>query len=111
MNTHEFGIMAVDPQPDEQFSRYEPERYDCILVNDVYIEAILEEMQSVPCYWHSRQRPEQGLAYCGITLIPPTSADKMKAILERHGWPGVTELIALLEQAKSSGKYIIHFGI
>ncbi len=34
---------------------------------------ILDELKGIKCYWHSIDRPEKGLAYHGVSLIPPES--------------------------------------
>ena len=112
MPRHEFGIMKNTPKQQVRFDSYEPEKYSPItIIDDSYIEPILLELQQVPCYWHTRQRPEQGLAYYGITLIPPDSIEQFLAILERQNGDEYEQLINLLKQAMAENKYVIHFGI
>ena len=77
MLKHEFGIMMVDPEPGQIFEEYEPEKYDCIAVDDEYVQAVAEKLAGVSVYWHGLDRPESGLAYHGITLIPPESIAKV----------------------------------
>ncbi|WFA08035.1 hypothetical protein [Tissierella sp. Yu-01] len=111
MPNHEFGIMQKNPKDEERFDSYEPQKYDCIQVDDDLIEPIMMELQSVNCYWHTLQRAEKGLAYCGITLIPPKSMDEFIKILSSHNTDVYISLISLANQAKEHSKYIIHFGI
>ena len=73
MLKHEFGMMMADPEPEQIFEEYEPEKYDCIAVDDEYVQAVAEKLARVSVYWHGLDRPESGLAYHGITLIPPES--------------------------------------
>ena len=85
MANHEFGIMQNQPMNKERFDEY--------------------------CYWHTLQNPGKGLAYCGITLIPPESMDILIKILLLQDKLEYTDLIYLANQAKEENKYIIHFGI
>lgn len=109
MAKHGFGIMDRNPEPSERFDVYEPEKYDCIFVNDDFIEPLLEELTAVDFYWHGLAYPGKGLAYCGITLIPPSSMEKVIGIIS--GEEGTDELVRLLQKAKEENKYIIHYGI
>jgi hypothetical protein len=111
MSKHEFGIMQKNPKSEERFDSYEPQKYDCIQVDDDLIEPIMMELQSVNCYWHTLQRMEKGLAYCGITLIPPKSMDAFTKVLSSYNTEDYIFLISLANQAKERNKYIIHFGI
>lgn len=111
MLKHEFGIMQKNLKSEERFDSYEPQKYDCIQVDDDLIEPIMMELQSVNCYWHTLQRMEKGLAYCGITLIPPKSMDAFIKVLSSHNKDVYISLISLANQAKENEKYIIHYGI
>ena len=109
MPKHEFAIMPTPPIQGTRYDCYEPQKYNCLLVNDDYILPLLERLNEVQCYWHTLDRSESGLNYCGITLIPPESLDAIISIVQDHG--ELSELLALLSKAKSEWKYVIHFGI
>lgn len=111
MSKHEFGIMQINPTDKEVFNEYEPSKYNCIIVEDDFIEPILIELQNVDTYWHTIQNKKNGLAYSGITLIPPSSIDMLINILSLKNIVEYDSLIYLLSQAKKYNKYIIHFGI
>lgn len=111
MSKHEFGIMKITPTYKELFNEYEPNKYNCIKVDDDFIGPILIELQNVDTYWHTIQNKKSGLAYYGITLIPPTSMDVLINILSLKNMVEYDSLIYLLNQAKEYNKYIIHFGI
>ena len=91
------------------------EKYDLSLcgetaaVEDDEVHALWEHFGSIPCFWHSLQRPAQGLAYTGITLIPPSSAknllDRLLQQEQRCSLKGI------LHDAWEKGCYVIHFGI
>ena len=65
-----------------------------------------------PCdspYWHGLDRPESGLAYHGITLIPPESIAKViEAVREV---PEMRRLKEMLVVAERERKFVIHFGV
>ena len=111
MAKHEFGIMKNKPLYIDVFDEYEPNKYNCIQVNDDFIEPILIDLQSIDCYWHTLKVAGKGLAYCGITLIPPESIDTLISILSKQSILEYVDLISLANQAKKENKYIIHFGI
>lgn len=111
MAKHEFGIMENKPMDKERFDESEPHKYNCIEIDDDYIEPIIMDLQSIDCYWHTLQIKGKGLAYCGITLIPPKSMNALKNILSLQGKLEYIDLISLVNKAKEDNKYIIHFGI
>lgn len=53
MAKHEFGIMQNKPMNKEWFDEYESNKYNCIVVDDDFIEPILIGLQNVDCYWHT----------------------------------------------------------
>lgn len=109
MAKHEFGIMDVSPTLEQEYNKYEPEKYHCISVEDESIEPMLEEFSAIPCYWHSLKREERGLAYYGITIIPPYSIKEFISAID--GKKQFKELKALLQKAHKENKFVIHFGI
>ena len=109
MAKHEFGIMKIPPQKGKSYETYNPQKYHCISVNDDDLVNILASLESVDFYWHSLGVPGKGLAYCGISLIPPAS---MQAFISAIGnLPELSELKALLQKAHAENKWIIHFGL
>ena len=50
MANHEFGIMQNQPMNKERFDEYEPNKYDCIVVDDNFIEPILIDLQKLDFY-------------------------------------------------------------
>lgn len=109
MANHEFGIMQSDPAAKKRYDEYEPQKYNCITVNDDCFENTVIKLNCIDFYWHSLDNPAKGLAYAGITLIPPTSMppfiDAIKEVFE------LSELIKLLEKAFEENKWMIHFGL
>ena len=109
MLKHQFGIMMTDPAPGQIFEEYEPDKYDCIAVDDEYVQDVAEKLAGVRVYWHGLDRPESGLAYHGITLIPPESmADVKEAVRDV---PKIRRLKEMLVVAVRERKFVIHFGV
>ncbi|MBR2954181.1 MAG: hypothetical protein IKC45_07355 [Clostridia bacterium] len=109
MAHHEFGIMQTPPQNGQCFDEYEPEKYNCISVNDDYIENIVEKFNDIDFYWHTLDVSGKGIAYCGVTLIPPSSMQQFIAVIENI--PELHQLKELLLKAYNENKWVIHFGI
>ena len=109
MANHKFGIMQTAPQNGRRFDEYEPDKYNCISVNDDYIENILEKLNDIDFYWQTLDVSGKGLAYCGITLIPPSSMEEFISVIENNS--KLNELKELLSKAHKENKWIIHFGI
>ena len=109
MSAHEFGIMERTPLSGERYDAYEPEKYGCIQVDDALVEKLDWDLQSVDCFWHTVDKVGKGLAYCGITLIPPASLRSIIAVLDEKR--ELAALKRLLEQAEREDKFVIHFGI
>lgn len=106
---HEFGIMNNAPKNGKRYDEYEPEKYNCISVNDDYIENIVPNLTDIDFYWHTLDVKGKGIAYCGVTLIPPTSTELfIKAIKDIAE---LSELVELAENARSENKWMIHFGL
>ena len=40
MSKHEFGIMESAPISGQRYDKYEPKKYNCISIDDYYIEGI-----------------------------------------------------------------------
>ena len=109
MPGHEFGIMQFPPENGKEYIDYEPEKYGCISVDDEYILRIIIKLKIIKCFHNSTDNPKFGLNYYGITLIPPESLGNFTDIV--MDIKALSELTALLEQARREGKFVIHFGI
>lgn len=106
--THEFGIMNEVPEK-IFYSKYEPEKYNCISVDDELVLQIAERISEINMYWHTLDRLGKGLAYYGITLIPPSAFSELLSVVEDI--PDLRELTELLKQAKRQNAFVIHFGV
>ena len=109
MVKHEFGIMQNAPKSRKRYDEYEPHKYNCISVDDDYVEIMNANLKNVDFYWHTVDVPAKGIAYTGITLIPPTSIESIVAVIKN-----ITELNELKElfmKALAENKWVIHFGL
>lgn len=109
MPSHEFGIMPKKPEHGQRYDEYKPEKYHCIGVHDIFLQPLLHRIAALDFFWHSLDVPGKGLAYYGITLIPPQSHAELISIIGCTD--GLAQLRALLATALAENKYVIHFGI
>lgn len=109
MSTHKFGIMEFAPVSGERYDDYEPWKYSCISVDDNFIEPFLSAFSAMDFFWHSVDISGKGLAYCGVTLIPPESMEEIIRIIKNA--PELCRLKKLMSEAVVKHKYVIHFGI
>lgn len=109
MPKHEFAMMPNEPEKGKSYEEYESQKFACISVDDEALESVAEMLGEIDFYHHAVDVPKKGLAWCGITLIPPSALkDFIKAIEESNE---LDKLKALLETAQMFGKWVIHFGI
>ncbi len=109
MAKHEFGIMKISPQKGQRYDEYEPQKYNCISVDDIYLEDIVSSFNDIEFYWHTLDIQGKGIAYCGITLIPPASMLPIICVIEKI--PELSELKELLLKAIAENSWVIHFGL
>lgn len=109
MARHEFGIMQSAPLEGERYDNYEPEKYNCITVDDCYIEKIVADLDDIDFFWHTLDVPGKGIAYCGVTLVPPSSFSALVKVIENI--PDLLELKKLCQKAQLENKWMIHFGL
>ena len=109
MAKHEFGIMQNKPEYGKRYDEYEPQKYNCISVDDCYLEAMVADFEVIDCYWHTLDVKEKGRAYCGVTLIPPCSIGGFLDIIK--GVEALDELRKLGEKGLAENKWIIHYGL
>ena len=108
MAKHEFGIMEFAPVSGKRYDEYEPKKYNCISVDDDYIEGI-EQLLMFDSFCHTIDIPMKGLNYIGITLIPPKSLDAFLTVIGDGA--EYADLRKLLIDAKNRNKYVIHYGL
>lgn len=111
---HEFGILD-DFDSQKEYNEYTPQKYNSINVDDDIISSLIENLSIMKSYFHSFNRPEYGLAYCGITIIPPESLSFFYDVITSSGYfknsTELSELASKIQQAAEEKKHMIHFGI
>ncbi|OEH92438.1 short-chain dehydrogenase [Bacillus solimangrovi] len=111
---HEFGIID-DFDIGKDYGDYAPKKYNCITVEDDLIQELSKDLKLLKSYFHSYDRPEFGLAYYGITIIPPPSLSFFyNVVVSSSKFKSSEELIdlaAIIVQASEEQKYMIHFGV
>lgn len=111
MAKHEFGIFCTEPIPSKRYDEYKSQKYDCIAIHDDYIEPLLEQLNVLETYTHALSCPGKGLAYYGITLIPPSSLPEFKRIIDSTGLIELQILSKKIAEALQRNKFMIHYGI
>lgn len=112
--TNEFGIIDIfDNQ--KSYSSYEPQKYNCISVDDEIINGLIKPLSIMKTYFHSFNRPEYGLDHWGITLIPPESLLLFYEVITSSSYfkksVELNNLASLITKAIEEKKYMIHYGV
>lgn len=114
-SVHEFGVIDDINSQVDYGGEYSPEKYKCISVEDDIICSLSEDLSSMKTYFHSMNRPEFGLAYFGITIIPPNSLPFFCNVVTASGYykesEELNELFLKIQQAIKEEKHMIHYGI
>ncbi len=108
----EFGIV----EDIEKFiDIYEPKKYNCIGINDFYINDWWRDLELIETYFHSINRPAFALARYGVTLIPPKSLGKFQEIILKDRRfnidDNLVELAIMIEKAIEKNKFLVHYGV
>ncbi|NLM49901.1 MAG: hypothetical protein GX196_02985 [Clostridiaceae bacterium] len=118
MSKFEFGIIE-NFENDKWYSKYEPEKYNCVSVNDDTIDKIMEgyhdELAKIKTYFQTKSQEGRGIDYAGVTLIPPESLEGFLAVIkkanERLKDKELEDLVKKINEAKACGKHIICYGL
>jgi hypothetical protein len=112
---NEFGIIEQFETDKNYGDEYEPKKYNCIAVDDDFVNAIIKLLSIMKSYWHCFSRLEFGLDHWGITLIPPESMDLFYEVIVKSKYFKKSEelaaLASLILKAKQDNKFIIHYGV
>lgn len=111
---HQFGI--IDHFDDQKkYNDYTPHTYKCISVDDDIINRLHRDISNMKTYFHSFNRPELGLAYYGITIIPPESLalfyDAVESSRDFKSSKELSGLASKILEATEEKKYMIHYGV
>ncbi|SKC73428.1 hypothetical protein [Maledivibacter halophilus] len=111
----EFGIIDNFDKNKDYSSEYEPQKYNCIAIDDDIIDGWWNELVLIKTYFHNYNRPEYALARWGVTLIPPESLDAFYNIITNDNRSRdskeLANLMALIRKAIRENKYVIHYGV
>lgn len=110
----EFGIID-NFEEDKDYSDYEPEKYNCISIDDDFINDWWSNLVLIKTYHHSYNRPDFALARWGVTLISPESLERFYSIVsnDRHSKSSeqLINLMVLIRKALEESKWVIHYGV
>lgn len=111
----EFGIIDEFEKDKDYSSEYEPEKYNCVAIDDDILDDWWNELILIKTYFHSYSRPNFALARWGVTLIPPESLEAFYNIVSKDkkskSLEELIDLMLLLRKAISENKYVIHYGV
>lgn len=114
MPKHEFGIID-ELDLEKKYDVYEPEKYSCVEIDDEIIEDLLDELEKLITYFHKIGNENFGLAYYGVTILPPSSLNLFLDIIERNKNKFEEDqyqlFVSLIQSAMDKKKHMIHFGI
>lgn len=108
--THEFGIIE-NFNKRHVYNHYTPDLYACVPVNDDFIQDLVKPLAMMKTYFHTYERPANGLAYYGITLIPPESLPLFLDIVSSRKSEELIDLALKITAAQEAEKYMIHYGL
>jgi hypothetical protein len=111
---HEFGIINVINKQ-KNYSDYNPQKYNCISVDDDIINSLIKPLSIMKTYFHSIKRPEYGLDHWGVTIIPTESLSMFYEVIVSSSYfkksVELNELAILIRKAMEEKKYMIHYGV
>lgn len=114
MPAHEFGITNVF-NPQKGYGYYAPEEYNCIAVDDELINELSKSIKIMKSYFHYFYKPEFGLAYCGVTIIPLESLsvfyDVVVSFVNVKESGELSNLAEKIVQAREEYKYMKFWGL
>lgn len=112
MPCHEFGIIDKLSRRLKKYSKYKPEKYNCISIDDDYFtEEIAKKLADIPMLNPCINETCYNLCYYGITIIPTESLESFKNIFLNENNSMFDELIILTDKAIFENKNIIHYGV
>lgn len=111
----EFGIIDKFEKDKDYSNNYEPQKYNCIAIDDTIIDDWWNKLITIKTYFHCYSRPNFALARWGVTLIPPESLEDFYDIVSTDkrskSSKELIDLMKLLRKAISENKYVIHYGV
>lgn len=118
MAKHEFGIID-NFEEGKWYSEYEPEKYNCIFVNDDLIGNILmefkDELYAIKTYFAISTQVGKGLDESGVTIFPPESLPRFRDVIvkanSQYQSRELKALIGKITEAMEKSRHMIHFGI
>lgn len=110
----EFGIID-NFEKNKEYSEYEPQKYNCIGINDDFLNDWWKNLVLIPTYFISYDKPNIGLNRWGVTLIPPKSLESLYNIISNDRRASsskeLIDLMGLIRKAIDQNKYVIHYGV
>lgn len=114
MAKHDFAILN-EFDKDKDYSMFSIDEFETVSVDDDIILPLCKYLKNMKTYYFSYSREEKNLNYYGITIIPVSSLmffyDIVTTLNQFKKSTELTNLQALIIDAKRYEKPLIHFGI
>lgn len=111
----QFGIINKFEKDKDYGSNYEPQKYNCVAIDDDILNDWWKDLTLIKTYFHCYSRPNFALARWGVTLIPAESLEAFYNIVSKDkrskSSMELVNLMILLRKAISEDKYVIHYGV
>lgn len=111
----EFGIINEFDKGKDYSEVYEPQKYNCVAIDDDILNDWWNKLTSIKTYFHCYSRPNFALDRWGVTLIPPESLEDFYNIVSTDkrskSSKELINLMQLIRKTISDNKYVIHYGV
>ena len=109
--THEFGIIEHFSSRIKKYSKYQPEKYNCISIDDDYILPLGEKIYGIKMINPCLNEKCKTLCYYGVTIIPVESLSQFRTVFIEENNHVYNQMISLIDRAIDEQKNIIHYGV
>lgn len=106
---HHFGIIEnIDDIKENGYNFQEKKQ---VSIHDDIMNEFSGDLLSMKTFWENLDHPALGLAYFGVTLIPPESLSTFLDATIKQKMDEYSDLANLIIKANENNKWMIHYGI
>ena len=95
----------------KKYSKYQPEKYNCISIDDDYILPLGEKLYGIKMINPCLNEKCKTLCYYGVTIIPVESLSQFRTVFIEENNHVYNQMISLIDRAIAEQKNIIHYGV
>lgn len=115
---HEFQIIEdinSFNEGDYEFYKEDSAYIEDDLINEIYHLGAKYKLDDLNVYWCNLNRPNKGLAWYGVSIIPPNTLVDFKRVIEeacfKYRSDELIDLLAFIRDAIDADKWVLHLGI